>query len=188
MARILQPRFDNLLRRMFGSRRPLLDTVLGDVFPVFDLQAGRLEQAVLRHEWLLGFGWNLAASVGNLNIVRITNPPASGKLLIIEEVLAAGSDLNWGIDATAAVGGSATTERDTRLRGRTFASLFSTVQAPGNTLLTNTGFAIRGIVLTPAMVLSPGFTFGLYSTALNVATFGYVKWTEREVQPEELTA
>jgi hypothetical protein len=191
MARVTQPRFDNLVRRLFGVRRPVLDSVLGDVFPTFDVQSPRVDQGFLRHEWPLGFGISLAAVVGQQGFLRITNPAGSGKILTIDRVRLAGTAVSWswGLDNTPAVGGTASMERDTRLRGRTFASLLTSGTTAANTLLTTPGAwgSVTGDTKI-AQVLTPGFTWGIYSGALNTLVIIDVDWTEREVQPEELIA
>ena len=94
MGKIQTGRFERLSARTYSIKGPgalvdLDETVLG----VLQLERQAGMEAHLMQEWeTFGRGWNLSASAGNFSWLLISNPAASGRILVVDGFQRGGSN------------------------------------------------------------------------------------------------
>jgi len=199
-TRLQQARYDGLLRRLGDLKGPgsKVSEVLGDVFPIIDLERLPAELYALAG-WRLGFGSTRILNVaGEVGISQIFNPAGSGHLVVPTRIEFTNVSAGSGIIEYDTDSGplddlfSTSKPRDTR-RGITdamVAQLRETTQVgtlPGIgqiRILANTVFTWTD--LDGLFVLGPGTGLDIGSTVANTELLVNYHWRERVAEPSEL--
>lgn len=193
-----QTRYDKLLRRVGGIIGPgaKVSEVLGELFPVLDVENAPIELLALMDTRLAGGGVSRAATAAVNTRVQLFNPLGSGKLIKISNVAAQPGSvqlISMGIVNTS-LGTNAGV-------ARFFDSRFSTTVLPVGQIRFGTNVAVAPNVyqvvvdsvrsmlienLKGVAVLSPGFGFQVTTNLVNTAIVVSFLWEERPVEQSEL--
>ena len=198
-TRLQQARYDGLLRRLGDLKGPgsKVSEVLGDVFPVVDLENLPAELYTLAG-WSLGFGSTQMPGVAaKFSIAQLFNPAGSGHLVVLTRMIMStggGSMIfEYDVDSGAAVDlFSSSIPRDTRKGVR--APLIAQVrQVHSAASLSPIGQIVMRNDITEQLedsdglfVLGPGTGLNLGTTVVNTNLIITFHWRERAAEPSEL--
>lgn len=198
-TRLQQARYDGLLRRVGDLKGPgsKVSEVLGEVFPVLNLENLPSELFVLAG-WQLGFGSvGFVASAAEVNIAQLFNPAASGHLIVLTRVLMVSQDsaqrYEYDTSSTPLADLFASSKpRDTR-KGviSPLVGQLRQTQQPGSLSAIGQVF-MRGAVTfdlrddNGLFVLGPGTGISFGSTSVNLDSIFNFHWRERLAEPSEL--
>lgn len=198
-TRLQQARYDGLLRRVGDLKGPgsKVSEVLGDVFPVLDLENVPAELYAL-NGWALGFGSILfPASMGNIHIAQLFNPAGSGHLIVVTSITMssnAGQDVEYDVDSGPLADlTSSSIPRDTRrgVRSPLVAQVRQVTQVAGLSpqgqifVRANENFVAMKD-LDGVFILGPGTGVNFATTQTNNEFLIDFHWRERLAEPSEL--
>jgi hypothetical protein len=197
MARSAQtPRFAEYVRRLFGIRGVMGQNVIDDVLPVLDLLSIRPESYFGRGEFLVSWSVQGTSAAAQFPTHWILNPPGSGRIVVLSEVLvgtsaAAGGSFQWGTAALATIPGVAgsTNSDDDRIRNASAASrttFESAVGALGAPRRTYAGPASTGQRIPLLQVIPPGIAWAIQVSGVAVELISHVKGYELPAAEEEI--
>jgi len=193
-----QARYDKLLRRVGGIIGPgaKISEVLGELFPVLDVENPPIELLALMDTRLAGGGVSRAATAAVNTRVQLFNPLGSGKLMKISQVA-----VRPGANQLIAMGIVDTALGTNANVARFFDSRFSTTVTPVGQVRFGTNVALAPAIhlvfidtgksmlienLKGVAVLSPGFGFQVSTSTVNTAILVSFLWEERPVEQSEL--
>ncbi len=197
-TQLQQARYDGLLRRVGdlkggGSK---VNEVLGEVFPVLDLENVPAELALLAG-WRLGFGSVIASAVaGNHRLIQLFNPANSGALVVPTRIwlrISANQLIEYDIaSAGLADTFSSAKVRDTRLGvTTTLVTQLREATQPGSITGIGNLFTFASEIFPfedrdGLFVLGPGTGLTFSTTIQNSLMTINFHWRERLAEPSEL--
>lgn len=197
MTELQQNRYDKLLRRVGGLIGPgsMVNDALTELFPTIDVESLNAELS-LPLDWRLGFASdNLGPTAGQLNLIQLFNPAASGNLVVLERVdLRTDSDqfVAYATVNAALTNVVASDVRDTRegIQNPPTAEVRDVTQVGG---IANIGliFCQTNVIQTieekrGLFVLAPGTGVTFVNAAANTSLMCSFFWRERAAEASEL--
>lgn len=191
-AVIQDARFAEYLRQRFGVKGHFGLSVIDDVFPVVPYPAGpELDLALRVVRW--AFGEVSPAVPGQVGHIGVRNPPGSGKLVVVEEVVLAGVGTNFyeSEQAGLVLPSTAVTLRSTDARLMSDSGTVSSLQTQGSLAAIAVPFGRTLRTLPPgtfacSAVLPPNRSWRMEATVVNVGCLFAVRGYERDATEEEL--
>lgn len=193
-----QGRYDQLLRRVGGIIGPgsKVSEVLGELFPVLDVESVPLELFLLMRTAVGAGGRSSGATPAMHNRIQLFNPVDSGKLITVTHVAVSANttqEIHYGtVDAPLATNTSVQRFFDTRLgitaqptgqiRFGVSAAIAPSV-ARFHTELNISTFLDSDVGIA---VISPGFGFQFTTTVVNTLLRVAFRWKERAAEQSEL--
>lgn len=193
-----QTRYDQLVRRVGGLIGPgsKVSEVLGELFPVVDLESVPGELLRLGGTFIAFGGASVTGAAGQSARLQLFNPAGSGKIVTMSHVdigTQVTDVIRFGVVTTALATGLGTeVHRDLRslppLRPTgQIRSLSSVALAPATgqvRLLSNTSYRIEDP--NSVAVLLPGSGFEVGNTAVAITVTATFFWRERVLEQSEL--
>lgn len=200
---ILAQRFQDRLSKELGiGDRAPAPVLAPEVQPVIILEAEKPELLYLQDERRFGVSMALAAVVAEFAYFFVVNPPASGMLVIIEDVFTSASGTHaydmgaYNPTFVASLAGRSYDCLDQRVpqtvTGQPGVSLVYQGTDPNTGGVTNPILRARGLAnvmfhCRPNYVIQPGEGFGMWLDPVNTSIYGGVWFRERPALRGELT-
>lgn len=204
----LAGRWNEIIRRIHSVKQVPAPQISPEIVHDITLESDRPEWLVLHG----GFPWSVRTSSGpaatKVSVAGVRNPTGSGMLIVVtgirevQQVVGtpAASQVLLVVRPQAAMANSGATEFTDTRRGESTGNNGSPITVTDNTSFANFGAVggrqLEGVILlvatpfadlmTPPIVLSPGFDLLLVGVALNLGVEGTFKGYARAITPEEL--
>lgn len=199
MSELQQNRYDQLLRRLGNLKGPgsKVSDVISELFPMIDVERVPAELLILAGTAIAFRGTNIAAAAGLENASQLHNPPGSGKVLTVTQVivsLSTASTVNVTLAEPLLANSNGFGEfRDSRAAGDVPAAAVGNTRIetgestqPGMSirLVANESFVLRDDNAIAVLLPNDQLTIGTNAQG-ETLTVAYL-WREREAEPSEL--